>query len=206
MATSTKAQLLLASSPQIQGGAVLSPISGGGTQTIPGVLYGEGTPAGTLKPWTDMPLGSIWVSTDQTSYCAWVKVQDNDAVADWAYCGGVKADYSKVFNGDNGAGVKDYDCWYWSRAATLLSADLIYGEATDTSGAAEATFALGTAADGGQYVASVNMAVSKALGAVTSLTLASTSVASGSTMFFSHAGYAATEAGTYRIRLSWIDQ
>ena len=204
MTASTKAHLLLDSEPQIQGGAVLSPIEGGGTQRVPMILYGQGTPAGTIAPWKDLPKGSIWVSTNQSTYALYVKLADNSAVADWVIRkGATRVRYSDEINVDNGAGTKSYETLYWPVAVTVSAFDLVYTEATDASGAAEAAVRIGTAADGEQYVASVALAGSQALGTVVSLTPVTGTVAAASSMVISHTGIAATEVGAYRIRITY---
>ena len=91
----------------------------------PQILFGLGTPAGTLSPWKDLPKGSKWISTDQTNVAEWIKVQSNNAVADWALVDGIKHYESPKINIDNGAGTTYDDVSYWPRAITVLRALLV---------------------------------------------------------------------------------
>lgn len=56
-----------------------------GSQPPPVILYGTGTPAGTLSPWKDGAKGSLYIQTDATAddMAVWVKMASNNAVADW---------------------------------------------------------------------------------------------------------------------------
>lgn len=56
-----------------------------GSQPPPSILYGTGTPAGTLSPWKDGAKGSLYIQTDATAddMAVWVKMASNNAVADW---------------------------------------------------------------------------------------------------------------------------
>ena len=110
---------------------------------------------------------------------------------------------SKTFNIDNGSGTTDDD---------VILADLdfdvrvvfvraVYVEATDTAGAASATFSLGTTAGGVDIVAATALEVSKAVGGATVATLAATLVAAGGSLFARHTGIAATEAGQYYLEI-----
>ena len=206
MTASTKAHLLLDSGPQIQGGAFLAPIEGDGTQEVPMILYGKGTPAGTLSPWKDLPQGSVWVSTDQTTFALWVKVYDNSANADWVARQGVeKMVCSKTFNVDSGAATADNDVIYFPVACTLTSADLVFSEATDSTGAGDCLIRIGSADNGEQYVASVTVGVSKAIGALTPLTLVTPTVAAASSLFIRHTGVATTDTGEYRVCIRYTE-
>ena len=51
----------------------------------PIVLYGTGTPAGTLAPFKNGAKGSLYIQTDATAddMAVWVKMATNNAVADW---------------------------------------------------------------------------------------------------------------------------
>lgn len=56
-----------------------------GPQPAPLILYGSGTPAGTLSPFKDGAKGSIYLQTDAAAddYAVWMKMATNNAVADW---------------------------------------------------------------------------------------------------------------------------
>lgn len=56
-----------------------------GPQPAPVILYGTGTPAGTLSPFKDGAKGSIYLQTDAAAddYAVWMKMATNNAVADW---------------------------------------------------------------------------------------------------------------------------
>lgn len=207
MTASTKAHLLLNSVPQIQGGAVLSPIKGGGTQRVPMVAYGAGTPAGTIAPWKDVPKGSIWLSNDQSAnaVCAWVKIADNSAVADWVPWGvELRRADTMVFNMD--AAAAEYDYLYFPRAALIIGAYLAYSEATDASAAAEGNISAGTVADGEQIVAATLYEVSKAIGYVKTLTVVSGTITAGGVAVTKNTPVAATEAGQFRVEYFYLEQ
>lgn len=113
---------------------------------------------------------------------------------------------SKEFNIDNGSGTTDDDIILIpDRAITISSAYVYYTEATDTTGAASASVALGTAVGGTQLVAATNLQVSKAVGGKTALTLASGAgaVAANGMVAVRHTGIAATEAGKYKVIISY---
>ena len=56
-----------------------------GSQPPPLVLYGAGTPAGTLSPFKNAAKGSLYFQTDAATddMAVWVKVATASAVADW---------------------------------------------------------------------------------------------------------------------------
>jgi len=168
---------------------------------VPMIMYGEGTPAGTLWPWTIAPKGSIWLSTNQTANaaCAWVKQADNDAVADWfamsGSSGAVQRFETQVFDMD--AAANQYDYLFFPNGAEIVAAYLVFTEATDASAAAEALISAGTVADGVTLIAAVSPGVSKAVGTVTTLTVAEGTVASK--IVTKNTVVAATEAGQYKV-------
>ncbi|MFA5808753.1 MAG: hypothetical protein WC935_00265 [Thermoleophilia bacterium] len=180
--------------------------AGGMAIRKPRVLYGAGTPAGTIAPWSTEEKGSIFVSTDQTNVAAWIKVAANSAVADWALLSGIQTLATKVYNIDNGAGTADDDVFYFPRAATLLSVVGVYTEATDASGAAEANFKIGSAAAGAEHVGATALVGSKAIGDTQTFALVTGVVAAGGKLFCRHTGIAATEAGQYRVQITYIEQ
>jgi hypothetical protein len=160
----------------------------------PRILYGAGTPAGTIEPWKSAEKGSIFLSTDQTAGATamWVKCAANDAVADWASSGQVRTLWTKTYNMDNGAGTVNDDVFYFVNGATLLSANMVFSEATEASGGADASFKIGSAAAGAQHVASLTIPVSKAIGDVVGLTLVTGTIAAGGKLFCRHTGSATT--------------
>lgn len=181
--------------------------SGSMMTRAPRILYGAGTPAGTIEPWKSAEKGSIFLSTDQTAGATamWVKCAANDAVADWASSGQVRTLTTRPFNLDAGNGTVEDDVFYFVNGATLLTASLIYTEATDASGAADANIKIGSAAAGAQHVAAVAIGASKAIGDVTALTLVTGVVAAGGTVYVRNTGITATEAGAYKVQLTYVE-
>lgn len=179
--------------------------AGGMSPDRPRIIYGTGTPAGTISPWSGFPKGSIWIATDQTNVAAWLKVQANSAVADWHLLGGIKNYESPIFNIDNGAGTAADDIVYFPRAAEILTATAVYTEATDASGAAEANVKIGTAAAGEEVVAATALTVSKAIGSTQTLTIVDGTIAAGGFANIRHTGLAATEAGQYKVHLTYLE-
>jgi len=110
---------------------------------------------------------------------------------------------SQTFNIDNGSGTTVDECLAANLPtdAELVSVQAIYQEATDTAGAADANFSLGTTAGGDDIVAATALEASKAVGAYTSATLAATRLAAGNSLFARHTGIAATEAGQYSLQV-----
>lgn len=106
---------------------------------------------------------------------------------------------SAVFNIDNGAGttVDDVILAGLDFNIEILSAKLVYTEATDTAGAASANVKLGTTAGGVEVVAQTALSAAKAVGSTQTLTLVATRINSGTSLFVRHTGIAATEAGQY---------
>ena len=86
--------------------------------------------------------------------------------------------------------------------AYVVAAWPIYTEATDTAGAASATWSLGIAAGGTTIVTATALQVSKAVGAAGSkATIVSPLLAAGNTLFMRHTGIASTEVGAYRLQV-----
>jgi len=111
---------------------------------------------------------------------------------------------SKTYNIDNGSGTTDDDIIFsdLDKDAWVCHVRAVYVEATDTAGAASATFQLGTAAAGATIVAATALEVSKAVGSATEATvLAAARVAAGGALFARHTGIAATEAGQYYLQI-----
>ena len=110
---------------------------------------------------------------------------------------------SKTFNIDNGSGTTDDDVIFADLPfdVELKSVNAVYVEATDTAGAADANFKLGTTAGGNGVVAATALEVSKAVGASTSATLASNRIPAGTDLFARHTGVATTQPGQYYIQV-----
>ena len=181
--------------------------SGSMMTQAPRILYGAGTPAGTIDPWKSAAKGSIFLSTDQTAGATamWVKCAANSAVADWASSGQVRTLTTKVFNVDSGAGAVEDDVFYFVNGATLLSATLIYTEATDASGAAEGNFKIGSAAAGAQHVAATALAGGAAIGDKATLVVVLGTIAAGAKIYCRATGIATTEAGAYKVQLTYVE-
>jgi hypothetical protein len=172
------------------------------------IMFGNGTPAGTLAPWTTAPLGSLWLSTNQSAntVSAWVKVQDNDAVADWVAFEMGTTRFYETGEFDMDATANQYDYWYCPRALNLLAAYLVYVEATDSTGAAEGNISAGTAADGTQFVAATAYEPSKTVGYAKTLTLASSGVSAGGKVVTKNTKVTATEAGQFKVMYLYAEQ
>ena len=111
---------------------------------------------------------------------------------------------SKEFNIDNGSGTADNDLVLVpDKPIYIEDVRCIYSEATDTAGAASATIQLGTTAGGVDIVAAVALEVSKAIGAVSALTIADGNVAANEFVYARHTGIAATEAGKYKVQIRY---
>ncbi len=106
------------------------------------------------------------------------------------------------FNIDVGSGTTTDDVLFnLPYAVDLVDVRAIYTVATDTAGAASANFKLGTAVGGNTIVAATALAISKAIGATTTATIAITRVAANTTLWVRHTGIAATEAGNYFVQV-----
>jgi hypothetical protein len=88
-------------------------------------------------------------------------------------------------------------------AIDLTDVRAVYTVATDTTGAASANFKLGTTVGGNTLVAATALEVSKAAGAYTAATIAISRVAANTSVFIRHTGIAATEAGNYRVHITY---
>jgi len=111
---------------------------------------------------------------------------------------------SETFNIDSGTAstVDDVIFSDLPTDAIIVEVHPVYLTATDTAGAASATYSLGTTAGGVDIVAAVALEVSKAVGAAgAAATIAVDRIAAGGTLFARHSGIAATEAGTYYLQI-----
>lgn len=112
---------------------------------------------------------------------------------------------SKTFNIDNGSGTTDDDVIFSNLgyAVEIKEVRTVYVEATDTTGAANATVAVGSTAGGVDVVAAVALEAAKAVGASTALTVlaAGAVIASTGALFARHTGIASTEAGQYYLQV-----
>jgi hypothetical protein len=115
---------------------------------------------------------------------------------------------SKTFNIDNGSGTTDDDIILsdLDKAAYVVHVRAVYVEATDTAGAASATFGLGTAVGGVTVVAATALEVSKAVGSATIATVVAGLVPAGGALFARHTGIAATDAGQYYLQVGVLLQ
>ena len=87
MATSTNAFFLLRGSGSRVGGTGLIQVADGpfAPEVEPTILWGQGTPAGTLAPWTLVNKGSLYAEvndTDDQSH-VWMKVDEGNDANDW---------------------------------------------------------------------------------------------------------------------------
>jgi len=112
---------------------------------------------------------------------------------------------SATFNIDNGSGTTADDVIFSNLpfAVEIKSIKVVYVEATDTTGAAAATIAVGSTAGGVDVVAAASLEAAKAVGATTALTVitAGAVIASGGALFARHTGVASTEAGQYYLQV-----
>jgi hypothetical protein len=110
---------------------------------------------------------------------------------------------TKVYNIDNGSGTTDDFIVFANlpKDVQLISVQAVYTQATDTTGAASANFKLGVAVGGDTIVAATALTALKAVGAVTSATIAIDRVAAGATLFCRHTGVATTEVGEYYVQV-----
>ena len=111
---------------------------------------------------------------------------------------------SEEFNIDNGSGTTEDDVLAVpSVPYKILSARVVYQEATDTAGAEGATVSIGTTAGGVDIVAAVALTAAQAVGAKQALTIltAEEHQVADQAIFIRHTGIASTEAGKYRVQL-----
>lgn len=112
-----------------------------------------------------------------------------------------------AINIDNGSGTTlDDMLLYCVNDIFLVDANIVYTEATDTTGAAGANVKIGTTAGGAEIVTATALVASKAVGSTTALTLNLHYVAAGSTIRVRHTGIAATEAGQYYVQLRYFNE
>lgn len=175
------------------------------------ILFGQGTPNGDLEPFKSAQKGTLYLqanATDDEPHI-WQKVDEGEDDDDWVAMA-IKASIRnfattrEVFNIDNGSGTtSDQIILVPSVAITIKAARAIYTTATDTAGAADATVSIGTTVGGVDIVAATALEVSKAIGAVTALTIADGAVAAGELVAVRHTGIAATEAGEYVVQIEY---
>lgn len=199
----------------------------------PDALWGLGTPNGDLEPFKSAQKGTTYVSVDRSDdeTHVYIKVAEADADSDWvrllaenhalidtadlAVSAGIKGSQlavnarrqflvSKVFNIDNGAATTDDDILVLpSDGLSVIAANVVYTEATDSAGAASANVRIGTTAGGVQVVYTTPLQVSKAVGSRTPLVLETGAgvlqVAANGFMIVRHTGIASTDAGAYKV-------
>lgn len=110
---------------------------------------------------------------------------------------------SEIQNIDNGAGTTADQVLIGGlpKDAYIISARPLYTEATDTAGAASATWSLGVAAGGTTIVAATALEAAKAVGDAGADNKGLIPLPAGSTLFMRHTGVATTEAGEYRLQV-----
>jgi hypothetical protein len=178
-----------------------------GPETPPDIIWGTGTPDGDRAPFNVINKGSIYMQVDGADDGAvlWQKVDEGGDNNDWKPIGSPNYAVSKDFNIDNGSGTTEDDIILVpNRTIVILSARVVYVEATDTAGAAGATVQLGTAVGGEQIAAAAALEVSKAVGDYTDLTLVSGIVVANGMIAVRHTGIAATEAGQYFVQIEYV--
>lgn len=209
MADSTLAFFLQNPTSELGAGAP----SGGGPggmypETMPALLWGQGTPNGDLAPFNLVNKGSIYLcvnAADDTS-AVWQKVDEGGDNADWVQLAQTGAEgpshttISTLY--DISAADSEQVVLYAKQAITIRRAYLLWEEATGASGAAEGDITIGTATGGAQIVAAAAYAVSKASGSVQDLTLVTGALTAAQSVFASH-DIATGAAGTYRLVLEW---
>ena len=177
----------------------------------PTLLFGQGTPNGDLEPFKSAQKGTLYFQSNATddSPHVYQKVDEGEDDNDWVVLA-IKANTRQfattreIFNIDNGSGAtEDQIILKPSVAITILAARVIYTTATDTAGAASASVQIGTTVGGVDIVAATALEVSKAIGAVTDLTIADGAVAAGELVAVRHTGIAATEAGEYIVQIEY---
>ena len=204
MATSTNAFFLLRGIGSRVAGTGLVPVADGpfAPEVEPQIIWGQGTPAGTLAPWTLVNKGSMYIEVNRTDDlpAIWQKVDEGNDAADWVLMDHKHITTSTLF--DISASDSEQVVMYADRALLITSAYLLWEEATGASGAAEGDITIGTATGGAEIVAAAAYSVSKATGSIQSLTLVDGAVAAAGSVFASH-DQAASASGTYRLVLVW---
>ncbi len=176
-------------------------------ETPPSILWGQGTPNGDLPPFNLVNKGSLYMCVNNTddSGHLYHKVDEGGDDADWVLYETLptrRIVTGPVMNLDN-AGTEDFVIFAPGVAVTIVTARLVFTEATDASGAAEGAVTVGTAVNGEQIVASVALAVSKAIGSFQELTIVSGTVAADGFATVRIDGYATTEAGEAFLQLEY---
>ena len=110
---------------------------------------------------------------------------------------------TKTFNIDNGNGTVDHDFLYSENGLTILTAVIFFTEATDASGAADSHVKIGTTDAGTEVVASTALSAGKAVGGTQTVTLVERAVAAGGFLDVCHTGIATTEAGQYKVCITY---
>ena len=175
----------------------------------PAILWGQGTPA-AIEPFTLVNKGSLYLCVNNADDVSAVyqKVDEGLDSADWVELigdGGWGGSVPIVVRSalfDISASDSEQVIFTNNLGVTLNinSAVLIWNEATAASGAAEGDITIGTTTGGAGIVAATAYGVSQATGAVTSLTLAATTLAANAEIFASH-DVAAGAAGTYYLQM-----
>lgn len=105
---------------------------------------------------------------------------------------------------DNGNGTTvDLTLMVPTTAITIQSMSVVYTDAT-TGTVAAATIKVGTTVGGAEIVAATALTNSATVGTRQALTLASSSVASGTPIIARHTGIAATAAGKYFVQMAYV--
>ncbi len=202
---------------------------GGGTfpETAPAIIWGNGTP-GAFVPFTSVNKGSLYMevnNTDDTT-ALWMKVDEGGDTDDWTRV--FAEDHALIAGGDVAAGALTVESFetnaltnittsilvdisaadsetmplHCAAAATITRVDIIWVEATGTSGAAEGDITIGTASGGAQIVATTGYGLSAAAGSNANLSIASGAMAADATAFQSH-DVADSSVGTYHCQYLW---
>lgn len=112
---------------------------------------------------------------------------------------------SQVFNLDNGSGTTVDEALFKasSRGARLVRVYALYDEACQT--VAGGNFKLGSAVGGAGYVAATAYTNSAAIGDQTAAVIVADAVPANGTVFVRHTGVAATQTGTAKIVVEYVD-
>jgi hypothetical protein len=161
-------------------------------------IWGQGTPA-AIDPFTVVQKGSLYseVNADDDDPSLWMKVDEGGDAADWVRWSntGVVEVRSALYTID--AADSEQVIFHAVSACQILSAGILYNEATETSGAASGDITVGTAAAGDELVTATAYEVSKATGYYKALTVKlSGLLAAGASVFVSHDDAGASVPGT----------
>ena len=167
-------------------------------------LWGQGTP-GAFPPFTTVNKGSTYRevnAADDVAANFWVKVDEGGDAADWVEMGNTGLVYAQSELFDISAGDSEQMPFHAIGACEVLTAGILWVEATGTTGAAEGDLTIGTASGGAQIVTAANgvYTVSSAAGSYDALTISEGTLAAGDTVFASH-DQATGAAGTYRLMM-----